>query len=295
MTLDIKSFLEKHQLGQGFADTAQQWFIPFAEQIIAHQNGAEKPFFLGLNGCQGSGKSTFTDFLHDYLHQTHGKRVVCLSLDDFYLDQKTRRKLAEAVHPLLATRGVPGTHDTVAIARCLKELAQGLHTTIPRFDKATDNPKPRSLWTTINQKVDVVIFEGWCWGVSAQDETQLADPVNGLERQEDPLGHWRKYVNAQLAECYLPLYGFMDCWCMLKAPDFKCVFQWRLEQEQKLAAATRRIEQSSGIMDEDQVARFIQHYQRLTEHALATLPTQCDVVFELNANRRILGQQGGAQ
>ena len=72
---------------------------------------------------------------------------------------------------------------------------------------------------------------------------------------------------------------------MLAAPSFDCVYRWRLEQEHKLALS------SSGgrgaVMSDTEVARFIQHYQRLTEHCLATLPNAVDYLYNLNERREI--------
>ena len=38
-----------------------------------------------------------------------------LSIDDYYFSKKKRIKLSKKIHPLLITRGVPGTHDIVAL------------------------------------------------------------------------------------------------------------------------------------------------------------------------------------
>ena len=60
-----------------------------------------------MNGAQGSGKSTLARFLQLYLEKLYGLSVVILSLDDLYLTRAERIALAEEVHPLLETRGVP--------------------------------------------------------------------------------------------------------------------------------------------------------------------------------------------
>ena len=83
----------------------------------------------------------------------------------------------------------------------------------------------------------------------------------------------------------------VDIWIMLKAPSFDCVYQWRLEQEKKLRNSLSN--SSSGadnnkIMDDSGVKRFIQHYQRITEHLLDTLPEKVDILFELDENRKVL-------
>ncbi len=65
---------------------------------------------IGIAGAQGSGKSTLVRDLAERL-AGDGLRVATLSLDDLYLTRAVRQDLAARVHPLFATRGVPGTHD----------------------------------------------------------------------------------------------------------------------------------------------------------------------------------------
>ncbi|UAA40688.1 kinase [Paraneptunicella aestuarii] len=247
-----------------------------------------KPLFIGVNGCQGSGKSTLSDFLHRYFSQEKGLSSVVMSLDDFYFDRNTRATLANSIHPMLQTRGVPGTHDTEKMHDVLTTLKQSKTTTIavPRFNKAQDNPYPESQWSQLSSPVDIVIMEGWCWGVEAQSDEQLQQPVNELESQQDMDGTWRKYVNQCLKNDYEPLYALMDYWVMLKAPAFSQVFKWRCEQEHKLAASLAETS-NTKVMSDAQIWDFIQYYQRLTEHGLNTLPPTCDKVFELGNDRSI--------
>lgn len=284
----LDDFRAKHKLGQDFNTIAQDWYIPLAEQIKLHHNDAEKTFYVGINGCQGSGKSTLSDFLAEYLRQNYNVRVIVLSLDDFYLSQAQRSTLALNIHPLFKTRGVPGTHNVELLKNVLEKLSDDGHQiAIPRFNKASDNPFSKDKWPLIDTPVDIVIFEGWCWGVPAQSEAALQTPCNDLERLQDPQGIWRNYVNHQLEKFYQPLYSLMNFWVMLKAPSFDSVYNWRLEQEQKLTAITPR-EQQSALMSASQIKDFIQYYQRLTEHSLAELPERCNWVYELDENRRIL-------
>lgn len=265
---------------------ARDYFIPLAEEIKQHQSSAKNTYFVGVNGCQGSGKSTLSAFLKDYLSETYAMNVLVMSLDDFYFSRKERQLLAADVHPLFATRGVPGTHNMLQVKSVLHDLKNHIDTTVPRFNKATDEPYPKSNWTRLSTAVDVVIFEGWCWGVAAQSTEQLAHAVNKFEAIEDPHAKWRNHANRQLSLNYQTLYHLMDKWVMLKASSFTDVYTWRVEQEQNLIAMTTNADKS-GIMNDQQVLRFIQHFQRLTEHALETLPKLCDHVFELNAGRVI--------
>ncbi|MBU2976777.1 kinase [Alteromonas sp. C1M14] len=284
--MDLKGFLTEHQLPASYADIAQKWFVPLARDIASHQSGAKGPFFVGINGCQGSGKSTVCDFLVHALSAEYGLTAVTLSLDDFYLSSQERASLSNQIHPLLKTRGVPGTHDTQLADNTFKALIAGQAVALPRFDKSTDNPLPQDQWPVISTPVDVVLVEGWCWGVPPESADALETPINQLEANEDPDGHWRRYVNQQLTTEYQSLFDYMDFWVMLKGPSFERVYQWRCEQEHKLAI--KKGHTGAGIMSDGEVLRFIQHYQRLTEHAFSTLPAKCHRVFELDGQRNIV-------
>lgn len=286
--MDIHGFLTTHQLPSSYAETAQKWFTPLCEQLLKHQEGATKPFIVGINGSQGSGKSTLTSFIEYYLSSVHGKQVVSLSIDDFYFDQSQRNALAIKVHPLLATRGVPGTHNIPLALDTLRNLDSGSRTLLPRFDKATDNPFPTEQWPVIASSPDFIILEGWCVGATPQSQSELKPPINHLEEVEDPLGIWRSFVNTELAGDYQTLFAKIDYRIMLKAPSFDCVFQWRLEQEHKLAKKAAK--NSTGVMSDEEVANFVQHYQRITEHALRQLPKKSDTVFYLDETRTITKQ-----
>jgi D-glycerate 3-kinase len=286
--MDIQRFLDTQQLPIAYADTAQKWFKPLCERIYKHQNSAERPFVVGINGSQGSGKSTLTAFISAYLENEYDLKVVALSIDDFYFDKSHRNALATKIHPLLATRGVPGTHDTRLAMATIDDLKNNGEVAIPRFNKATDNPLPKENWPRCTAPVDVIILEGWCVGIQPQAVNLVRHPVNSLEENHDSLGIWRNFVNTELAGAYQELFAQIDYQVMLRAPSFDCVFHWRLEQEDKLRSSFHA--DSSGIMNETQIATFIQHYQRLTEHALATLPATCDTVFNLNEDRFITSQ-----
>ncbi|APD90102.1 kinase [Alteromonas mediterranea] len=286
--MDIHGFLTTHQLPSSYAETAQKWFTPLCEQLLKHQEGATKPFIVGINGSQGSGKSTLTSFIEYYLSSVHGKQVVSLSIDDFYFEQSQRNALAIKVHPLLATRGVPGTHNIPLALDTLRNLDSGSRTLLPRFDKATDNPFPTEQWPVIVSSPDFIILEGWCVGATPQSQSELKPPINHLEEVEDPLGIWRSFVNTELAGDYQTLFAKIDYRIMLKAPSFDCVYQWRLEQEHKLAKKAAK--NSTGVMSDEEVANFVQHYQRITEHALRQLPKKSDTVFYLDETRTITKQ-----
>ncbi|WP_448564990.1 kinase [Thalassotalea ganghwensis] len=289
----LTAFMNKHRLPDSFAKLATQCYQPEAERIYQlAQQARRAPFFVGINGCQGSGKSTCAQFLADYLSERYHLTVLSMSLDDFYFDRQQRQHLAETVHPLLITRGVPGTHNTTQLSDVLTKLSQHeSNLKIPGFDKATDNPKSQEQWCHIDYPVDMVLVEGWCWGVPAQTEKQMREPVNPLEATYDADGVWRRYVNTSLERDYQPLYSMMDYWLVLQAPSFDVVYQWRAEQESKLSQDTECSNDKNRLMNDQQLAHFIQHFQRLTEHGFRTLPTIADSCLYLDAQREVIAQQ----
>lgn len=287
----IEAFIETHKLPDNFKELVNDYYQPLTDRIHTQFKQHEQTYFVGVNGCQGSGKSTLSAYIAEYLTSTYALNVVVMSLDDFYLSQDERNQLAKDVHPLLEKRGVPGTHNTPLLHNVIAALKNNhLPVSIPVFNKASDNPYSKEHWTLIDRPVDIVILEGWCWGVSAQDETQLTAPINSLEKQNDSDMVWRSYVNQQLKEHYQPLYELFDYWIALQAPSFSNVYRWRLEQEHKLSI---KLESSgnkgdlSGVMTATQILEFIQYFQRLTEHGIKTLPSFAHTTFFLGVNRQI--------
>lgn len=281
-------FLYEQRLPHSYAETADRWFAPQAERLGVRKNGAS-PLFVGINGAQGSGKSTLAAYLAYRLEKDFDKRCLVLSIDDFYFSRSQRECLAAQIHPLLKTRGVPGTHDLELALQVFSSLRDGKPTLVPRFDKSIDDPFPTGQWHYQIEPVDVVIFEGWCVGVQPQDPSQLDFALNELEFSQDSFGQWRHFVNKQIF-AYQEWFSYLDEQWMLRAPSFDCVHQWRWQQERKLIELTGDI--VSGVMNEQQIAVFIQHYQRLTEHALATMPSYADLIFDMLESREIVSVSG---
>ncbi|ARD44633.1 kinase [Colwellia sp. PAMC 21821] len=283
----LSTFIKQHKLPEKFRQTAKDYYQPLAERIFSQFTKSSNAYFVGINGCQGSGKSTLTDFIAEYLTKAHQLNVVVMSLDDFYFTGEKRQQLAHDIHPLLATRGVPGTHDMNMLEGVLKKLkTKSTGFSIPRFNKATDEPFPEEQWQAVEYPIDIILLEGWCWGVKPQTDEQLKAPVNELELKHDANGDWRNYVNKQLKLNYQPLYEQMDFWLALQAPSFDCVYKWRLEQEQKLkdkniGLANSKIMKSAGILN------FTQYFQRLSVQACNTISQSADAIFYLDYARNI--------
>nr|VFK13526.1 MAG: D-glycerate 3-kinase [Candidatus Kentron sp. LPFa]VFK26996.1 MAG: D-glycerate 3-kinase [Candidatus Kentron sp. LPFa] len=276
----FERFLRENRLPLNMLDQLASVYQPIAEFILQSNRSANHRVF-GINGCQGSGKSTLCKALQWLLNQ-QGRQTAILSIDDLYLDKMRRALLAERVHPLLETRGVPGTHDVALGIRTLRALRGGKTIPLPRFDKAIDNPYPYHRWPT-QTRADLILFEGWCVASLPQSETDLREPINRLEAEEDCDGKWRAYVNNRLAGPYRALFKLIDCLMLLEVTDFSWVYGWRKKQEDQLRQ--RRV--GNRIMDDGEIARFIQHFERITRHNMATLPPLADIRLILDPSQHI--------
>lgn len=267
-------------------------YIPLAACLVEVMKEHGATPVVGINGAQGSGKSTLCKLLGIVLEEGFAKRVVTLSIDDIYLTRAEREMLAKEVHPLLVTRGVPGTHD-VALGRellsGLRDIDPGQTIELPVFDKATDDRCSEKDFRRVTGPVDLVLFEGWCVDARAQRAEALSIAVNSLERLEDPDNKWRNYINKQLQEDYKALFDEIDFLIMLKIPGMASVMEWRSKQERKLSQTAGQ--SGRRIMDTAELQRFIMHYERLTRSMLAEMPDRADLIFELNQSHQIDGVQ----
>jgi len=290
----IQVFIKQHQLPLHYESAVRRLLLPFSEKLAALIFSTHQPFVLGISGPQGAGKSTLASLLsllwQAQLEQSQrNTTIVTLSLDDFYYSHEQRQQLASNIHPLLATRGVPGTHDIAFALRTLeslKQLAADETIAVPKFDKATDNPFPEEQWPVICGPVDLIILEGWCLGARAQINETLIAPINVLEQSEDADGRWRHYVNECLKANYQSFFQLIDHLMYLQVPSFGCVYQWRALQEENLRKQSKLT--SSRLMTEKQLIRFIQHYERITVTSMDSLPSCADTLLTLDNQHRMI-------
>lgn len=283
----IARLVQSQKLPDSYLLAVNDYLAPIADAVCdaVKKSGPTK---LGIQGSQGSGKSTAAMFIAKLLEVEHGLSVAVCSIDDFYLTRQQRIALANDVHPLLATRGVPGTHDTQLISDVFTQFEQRQRFELPVFEKHHDDRAPEDKWVIHDGPVDVLIFEGWCVGLGPQSETQLLKSCNDLEELEDPKQIWRQYVNDKLSNEYHHLFDKLDLISILQAPSFDCVHQWRSLQEEKLAARIlTKNDAQSKIFSSEQLIRFIAHFQRLTQHGLETMPSVANFILTLEANHAI--------
>lgn len=268
--------LAAKQTGPLASDAYYQVLFSLAQSIrLADRN---QPLIISIAGGQGSGKSTLARELALLLERGMGISTGVISLDDFYLPRVQRQQLAVTEHPLLATRGVPGTHDVDWLQEVIDSIRQSRSVACPIFNKADDD---RLSGTRQLEDVDVLLCEGWCWGARPEPVLRLAEPVNELERQSDPDGRWRAFVNHALAE-YQPAFA-SDGAIFLSVPSLDAVKRWRWQQEQELAQSARGGDQ---LMTREQIDRFVSFYERLTRWMLEDIPHRADVVIPLSEDHR---------
>lgn len=254
-----------------------------AERAASLIRALGRPILVGLNGAQGAGKTTLAARVADALAAREGLACAVLSLDDFYLGKAARTELAASVHPLCATRGVPGTHDLALLDRtfaALADAAPGSATPIPRFDKLADDRLPPGDWRSWRGRPDCVLLEGWCVGLLRADLPPWSGPINPLEAECDADGSWQAWSLARLAD-YEPVWQAIDLLVSIEVPDLATVIESRLAQERGLAAGSGR-----PAMDRAAIIRFVQHYERHTRALWAAMPHRADLLLRRDGEFR---------
>ena len=255
---------------------------------IAKKEDNKKPYFVGLAGGQGTGKTTISSIIKIILEKYFKLKVFKISIDDFYKTRKERIALSKKVHPMLLTRGVPGTHDINMMLDFFKKSKSKKFKKmkLPNFNKAIDDRFPTNKWNKINKRPDVIIFEGWCVGARAEPSKTLKKSINSMEKAKDHKLVWRKYVNQQLKTKYKKLYSQLNCMIYLKAKNFSLLQKWRLKQEHKLWLKTKK-KGGHKIMSKSDVINFMQTYQRITQNMFKNMAKYSSIILNLNSNHQI--------
>ena len=263
----------------------KSFLIPLCFWISKKVN-KKRPYFVGLAGGQGSGKTTISSLIRIILTKYFKLNVFRISIDDFYKTRKERISLSKRVHPMLLTRGGPGTHDINMMLNFFKKSKSKKfkRLKLPTFNKAIDDRFNKKKWYDLKKRPDVIIFEGWCVGAKSEKNATLKKTINSLEKAKDQKLIWRKYVNHQLKSKYKSLFSQLNCLVYLKAKNFSLLQKWRLKQERKLWVKSKV---KSKIMSRGDVLNFMQTYQRITQSMFRNMPKYSSVIFNLNSNHQI--------
>ena len=265
----------------------KSYLIPLCFWISKKAN-IKKPYFVGLAGGQGTGKTTTSSLIKIILSKYFKLDVFRISIDDFYKTRKERISLSKRIHPMLLTRGVPGTHDINMMLNFFKKSKSKKfkRLKLPIFNKAIDDRFSKKHWYDLKKKPDVIIFEGWCVGAKSEKNNTLKKTINSMEKTKDQKQIWRKYVNDQLKSKYKKLYSQLNCLIYLKAKDFSLLQKWRLKQERKLWVKSKK-NLNTKIMSKNNVLTFMQTYQRVTQNMFKYTPKYASVIINLNSNHQI--------
>ena len=265
----------------------KSYLIPLCFRI-AKKNNKIKPLIVGFAGGQGTGKTTITSLISLILKNYFKLNVFKISIDDFYKTRNERKMLSKTKHPLLMTRGVPGTHDYRIILNFFKKVKNKkfIALKLPKFDKSIDDRCKKKFWYKVKSKPDTIILEGWCIGAKAEKNQNIIKPINLIEKVKDPNLVWRKYVNTQLKTNYKKLFKQLNEIIYLKAPGFKLLQKWRTKQEKRLVSKSKN-KKNLKIMSEGDIINFMQTYQRITQNMFRHMPKYASIILNLNTNHQI--------
>jgi D-glycerate 3-kinase len=215
------------------------YYAPVARGLESRLARAErKPLVVGVQGPQGSGKTTLASALVHAFGEV-GLRAVSVSIDDFYLTHGEQAALAQlhAGNRCLAYRGYPGTHD-VALGRetLATLLALGDQAArVPTYDKSAQRGRgdraPIESWRTVRGPFDLVLVEGWMLGFSPVDEATL--PVD------------LRAPNHYLA-AYADWPARLDAFVHLDVRSLATIVTWRVDSER-----ARRARGETALGDDD--------------------------------------------
>ena len=260
--------------------SARPELLGLVGDLIA-QGPAERPPLIAVVGAQGCGKTTLARAAAERFGAAQ------ISIDDVYLTRAEREVLGREVHPLFVHRGPPGTHDLSLLQNLIDRLSAagpGDETLVPDFDKRGDDRWPVERWRRFTGRPSAILIDAWCLGCAAEDAAALAEPVNALEREQDPDGRWREAVNGFVAGPYAGFAARFDAVLFLRAPGFEVVHDWRCQQEADLL----------GVAPDDlpqderrRLAGFIEYFERITRRMLAG-GVRADVTVQLDRNRQPL-------
>eukprot|EP00158_Paraphelidium_tribonemae_P005525 Partr_v1_DN27388_c1_g1_i2_m46431 putative D-glycerate 3-kinase len=248
-----------------------------------------RPLVVGLQGIQGSGKSTLCRNIVIALAD-RGIHALSISIDDFYRTHAELNAIFEnsGRNWFWRYRGLPGSHDLLLAARVLRGLTNcSFPVSIPIYDKSLysgEGDRSTSCVEIVERSYDIVLVEGWCLGFASLGTYRVRDM-----HSKDPF--LQKFDIEQLLtidrnlEGYHQLNGFMDVMIALVADDMNLAYVWRLEQEENL----RLMHGPSAGLSPDKVREFVDRfmvcYHLYQDVFIESMPS--DFCIHIDKNREI--------
>ena len=280
MQVEINTFIQEHLKQLTNKTFSKKYISQYIAPIINNINTSKDKKFI-ITGSQGAGKSTLAILFKLALEKIYKKKVMLLSIDDYYLSKKKRIKLSKKIHPLLITRGVPGTHDIVALKNDIINFQQKkFPITTPTFNKLKDDV---SIKKKIIKNAEILLLEGWCCGAPSINKGYLFENINSLESKLDKNKKWRQFYNSQLKREYKKVFSLFDQQIYIQPPSFNYIIKWRYAQEKNNALKSRK----KDFMSKNDLQAFIQHYEKLTKWMMKTMPAKADILIKIDGNQKI--------
>lgn len=280
-------------------EKAVRFLTPYLEKKQAN-NHAAPPLVVGVEGPQGSGKTTVSRQLTTELsHQYPSLNFLTFSMDDFYLtyDEQNAVSQRNLGNIMLCGRGLPGTHDLSLLLKCFKQLiARKDSIDIPQYDKSLHSGSgdrlPFDKWIHLHhQPVDVIIFEGWFNGYpSYSDLKALLSKWESVQKKYTPAfdsitTSQILKLNSDLAK-YQQVWNLFDVFVCLTTNSISNVYRWRLQQEHDMIKS-----KGSGMSDSEVtvfVDRYMPVYRLYYDRLDETLQKTPTVNICIDIDRRVL-------
>ena len=280
MQIEINTFIQENLKKLTNKNFSKKYISQFIIPIINKINNSKDNKFI-IAGSQGAGKSTLAKIFKLVLENAYKKKVMLLSIDDYYLSKNKRNKLSKNIHPLLITRGVPGTHDIVALKNDIINFQKKkFPISTPRFNKLKDDISSKK---NIIKNAEILLLEGWCCGSPSINKKYLFQNINRLETIFDKNKKWRQYYNSQLMKDYKKVFSLFDQQIYIQPPSFSYILKWRFAQEKNNALKSR----NKDFMNKKDLQTFIQHYEKLTKWMMKTMPAKADILIKIDSNQKI--------
>ena len=280
MQIEINTFIQKNLKQLTNKTFSKKYISQYITPVITNINTSKNNKFI-IAGSQGAGKSTLTKIFKLALEKIYKKKVMLLSIDDYYLSKKNRLELSKKIHPLLITRGVPGTHNIEVLKKDVLSFQKKKFPIItPTFNKLKDDISNKK---KIVKNAEILLLEGWCCGSPPINKKYLFKNINSLEAILDKNKRWRQYYNSQLKKDYKNVFSLFDQQIYIQAPSFTYILKWRNAQEKNNAIKSKQ----KKFMKKNDLKKFVDHYEKLTKWMMKTMPAKADMLIKIDENQKI--------